>query len=248
MSRTSLHISEDISLPLDAATQTIAVIARKGAGKTYAASKLAEQFLEHGVQSVVIDTVGNWYGLRIAANGKDRGFDIPVLGGLRGDVPLTPESGALIADLIVDTGRSFIIDLSQFSLGNRKKFATAFGEQLWKRKKGEPEPSALHVFLEECQLIIPQFVGRDDARMVGIWEEIVRLGRNYGIGVTMITQRPQSVNKEVLTQTECLLVLQVNGVPERKALKEWIVHQGASVDLLNELPSLPVRKERSRTS
>jgi hypothetical protein len=85
----------------------------------------------------------------------------------------------------------------------------------------------VHVVLEECQLIIPQFVGRDDARMVGIWEEIVRLGRNYGIGVTMITQRPQSVNKEVLTQTECLLVLQVNGVPERKALKEWIVHQGA---------------------
>jgi hypothetical protein len=85
-----------------------------------------------------MDTVGNWYGLRIAADGKDRGFDIPVLGGLRGDVPLTPESGALIADLVVDTGRSFIIDLSQFSKGDRKKFATAFGEQLWKRKKGEP--------------------------------------------------------------------------------------------------------------
>jgi hypothetical protein len=235
-----LHISDDLSLPLDAATQTIAVVARKGAGKTYAASKLVEELLGHGVQTVVMDTVGNWYGLRIAANGKDRGFDIPVLGGLRGDVPLTPESGALIADLVVDTGRSFVIDLSQFSLGARKKFATSFGEQLWKRKKGEAEPSAVHVVLEECQLIIPQFVGRDDARMVGIWEEIVRLGRNYGIGVTMITQRPQSVNKEVLTQTECLLVLQVNGVPERKALKEWIVHQGADVDLLNELPSLPV--------
>lgn len=235
-----LVISEDLSLPLDAATQTIAVIARKGAGKTYAASKLAEEFLEHGVQTVVMDTVGNWYGLRIAANGKDRGFDIPVLGGLRGDAPLTPDAGALIADLLVDTGRSFIVDLSQFSLTARKKFAFAFGEQLWKRKKAQADPSPVHVFLEECQLIVPQFVGRDDARMVGIWEEIIRLGRNYGIGVTMITQRPQSVNKEVLTQTECLLVLQVNGVPERKALKEWIVHQGASVDLLNELPGLPV--------
>lgn len=235
-----LHISDDLSLPLDAATQTIAIVARKGAGKSYAAGKLTEELLEHEVQVVVMDTVGNWYGLRIGADGKSKGYDIPVLGGLRGDVPLTPESGALIADLVVDTGQSFILDLSQFSLSARKKFAHAFGEQLWKRKKGEAEPTPVHVVLEECQLIIPQFVGRDDARMVGIWEEIVRLGRNYGIGVTMITQRPQSVNKEVLTQTECLLVLQVNGVPERKALKEWIVHQGASVDLLNELPSLPV--------
>jgi hypothetical protein len=235
-----IHLSDDLSLPLDAATQTIAVIARKGAGKTYAASKLAEEFLAHDVQVVVMDTVGNWYGLRIGADGKSSGFDIPVLGGLRGDAPITPEAGALIADLVVDTGRSFILDLSQFSLGARKKFATAFGEQLWKRKKGQSEPTPVHVFLEECQLIIPQFVGRDDARMVGIWEEIVRLGRNYGIGATMITQRPQSVNKEVLTQTECLLVLQVNGVPERKALKEWIVHQGAAVDLLEELPSLEV--------
>jgi DNA helicase HerA-like ATPase len=47
--------------------------------------------------------------------------------------------------------------------------------------------------------------------MVGIYEEIIRLGRNYGIGVSMITQRPQSVNKEVLNQTECLFVGQVNG-------------------------------------
>jgi hypothetical protein len=37
-----LHISPDLSLPVDAATQTFAFIARKGAGKTYAAGKLTE--------------------------------------------------------------------------------------------------------------------------------------------------------------------------------------------------------------
>ncbi len=239
MSKT-LHFSDDLSLPVDAATQTFAFIARKGAGKTYAAGKLAELLIGARVQVVVIDTVGNWYGLRIAADGKGAGLDIPVIGGLRGDVPLAAESGHLIADLVVDTGRSLVIDASQFSLGDRKRFATAFGEQLWKRKKGQADPTPVHLILEECQLIIPQFVGRDDARMVGIFEEIVRLGRNYGIGVSMITQRPQSVNKEVLTQTEALVVGQVNGVPERKALKEWIVQQGEDVKLADELPSLHV--------
>ena len=237
-----LHISPDLSLPVDAATQTFAFIARKGAGKTYAAGKLVELLLGADVQVVVLDNVGNWYGLRLSADGKGKGFDVPVFGGLRGDLPLEASAGELVADVAVDTGRSLILDVSQFSLGDRKRFATAFGERLWKKKKAEAHPSPLMLVIEESQLIIPQFTGRggDDARMVGIYEEIIRLGRNYGIGCTMISQRPQSVNKEVLNQTECLFVLQVNGSQERKALKEWISHQGMDTNLVDELPSLPV--------
>jgi uncharacterized protein len=235
-----LKISDSLSLPLDAATQTFAFVARKGAGKTYAAGKLNELLIEEGVQCVILDTVGNWYGLRIAADGEGKGIDIPVLGGLRADIPLEPTGGELVADLVIETGRSVIIDVSQFSQADRKRFATAFGVRLWQRKKAEPNPSPLFLTLEEAQLIVPQMVRGDDARMVGIFEEIIRLGRNYGIGVGMITQRPQSVNKEVLTQTECLIVLQVNGAPERKALRDWIVHQGMDTSLVDELPMLPI--------
>jgi hypothetical protein len=235
-----LKIADDLSLPLDAATQTFAFIARKGAGKTYAAGKLVELLLEAHVQVVVLDTVGNWYGLRLAADGKTAGFDVPVLGGLRGDIPLEAAGGTLIADIVVETGRSLVIDMSQFSLADRKRFAAAFGERLWQRKKGERHPSPLHLVIEESQLIIPQNVQGDTARMVGIFEEIIRLGRNYGIGVSMITQRPQSVNKEVLNQTECLLVGQVNGAQERDALKKWITHQGMDVHLVDELPGLKI--------
>lgn len=92
--------------------------------------------------------------------------------------------------------------------------------------------------LEEAQLFLPQQIYKGDEHMVGIWNEIVRLGRNCGIGVSLITQRPQSVTKEALTQVECLVVLQVNGVPEKKALKEWIVEKGADTNLLEELPFL----------
>lgn len=237
---TKLHIAEGLSLPLNAATQTFAFIARKGAGKTYAAGKLCELLLDAGVQVIILDTVGNWYGLRLAADGKGSGFDIPVVGGLRGDIPLQAAGGELIADIVVDTGRSLILDLSQFSLSDRKRFATAFGERLWQRKKGESHPSPVMLVIEESQLIVPQNVGKDEARMVGIYEEIIRLGRNYGIGCTMISQRPQSVNKEVLNQTECLFVGQVNGAQERDALKKWVAYQGMSANLVDELPSLPV--------
>jgi len=65
-----LKISDDLSLPLDAATQTFAFIARKGAGKTYAAGKLAECLMDAQVQVVILDSVGNWWGLRLEADGK----------------------------------------------------------------------------------------------------------------------------------------------------------------------------------
>lgn len=233
-----LHLADHLSLPIDAATQTFACIGRKGSGKTYAAGKLVELLIGAGVQVGILDTVGNWYGLRLAADGKAPGLDVPIFGGLRGDVPLEPTGGALMADILADSGRSMVLDLSQFSKADRQRFAAALGIQLWKRKKGERQPSPLHLVLEESQLIVPENVRGDAATMVGTYEEIIRLGRNYGIGVTMITQRPQSVNKEVLNQTECLLVFQVSGAHERKALKDWIVAQGADVNLVNELPGL----------
>lgn len=238
-----LKISDDLSLPLEAATQTFAFIARKGAGKTYAAGKLAECLIDANVQVVVLDSVGNWWGLRLGADGKSAGYDIPVLGGLRGDIPLQATGGQLIADTIVETGRSLIIDVSQFSKAHRQRFAAEFGERLWLKKKAERHPSPVHLIIEESQLIVPENpTGEKEflARMVGIYEEIIRLGRNYGIGVSMISQRPQSVNKEVLNQTECLFCLQVNGAHERDALRKWIIHQGMDRNLVDELPSLPV--------
>ncbi len=231
-----IKFAQGLSLPVDAATQTFGFIAKKRAGKSYAAGVLLEGLDKASVQFGVLDPVGRHYGLRLKADGKGKGIDVAILGGLRGDIPLDPTSGKLVADAFCDTGRSFIFDVSQFSLGERKRFATAFGEQLWLRQKALKDPRPMHIVLEEAQLFLPQFTQSDDARMVGVWTEIVRLGGNVGIGVSLITQRPQSVAKEALTQVECLVVLQVNGVPEKKSLKEWMVEKGGDVNLLDELP------------
>lgn len=232
----TLKISEEISFPLDAVTQTLAAIGRKGAGKTYLASMLAEQMLDVKAQVVVIDPVGNWWGLRVDADGKHKGKEIFVIGGEHGDVPLVPEAGKRIAQLIVEKGISAVVDVSGFRMGEHKRFAADFAEEFFHLKKGNHSP--VHVFIEEAQTLIPQRVGPDEARMVGAFERIVRLGRNYGIGCTLITQRPQSVNKEVLSQVECLCVLQVTGLHERKALEGWVQEAGADRKLIGELPSL----------
>jgi len=237
----TLKFAHDLTFPVDAVTQTFGFIAKKRAGKSYAAGVLLEQFDRVGAQFGVLDPVGRHYGLRLAADGKGKGIDVVILGGLRGDIPLDPDSGKLVADAFCDTGRNFIMDVSQFSLSARKRFVTAFGEQLWLRQKALKDPRPMHIVLEEAQLFLPQQMvpGSEDARMVGIWTEIVRLGGNVGIGVSLITQRPQSVSKEALTQVECMIVLQVNGVPEKKSLKDWLVEQDGDIDLLKELPFLP---------
>jgi hypothetical protein len=233
-----LKLTKTRSLPLDAVTQTLAFIARKGAGKTYAAGKLVEELLGAGAPVVVLDPVGNWYGLRLAADGKRPGLPIPVLGGLHGDMPLSQDSGRAVAELVMGRMLSAVLDVSSFRKSERKRFVADFAERLFELAKGVRSP--VHVVLEEAQLFAPQ-QAQGEERMLGAIEDLVRLGRNYGLGATLITQRPQSVNKEVLNQVECLFVGQLSGAHERKAIDAWVVAnaEGEQLDT-RALASLPV--------
>lgn len=234
-----LNIAKKLKLPVDAVTQTFGFIGRKGSGKTNAAGVMVEQLISAGAPVVILDPVGNWWGLRVAKDGKAEGISIPVFGGLRGDVPIEPEAGHLIADLIVDESISAILDVSQFSKGARKRFVTDFVEQFFARMKRDPFP--IHLVLEEAHLFVPQKIHKGEERMYGALEELIRLGRNFGIGCSMISQRPQTVNKEVLSQVEALCVFQVNEKHARKAINEWIVSNSLDVGhMVDELPSLPV--------
>lgn len=47
-----------LSLPADALTQTIAILAKRGVGKTYTAAVLTEEVLKTGQQVVVVDPIG----------------------------------------------------------------------------------------------------------------------------------------------------------------------------------------------
>lgn len=235
-----LKIADGLSLPADeAVSQKYAFLGRSGSGKTYGAMKLAELFLSADAQVIALDWVGNWWALRLGQDGKSPGFEgVYIFGGEHADVPLEMTGGAMMADLLVDKHISAVLDLSPFRKAERTRFATAFAEQLFHRKK--TARTACHLFLEEAQAFLPQMVRGDDARMVGVFEDIGKVGRNYGIGVSILSQRPQAVNKDVLNQTEVLLAFQTNGPQERKTISGWVVEHGdADVALINELPTLP---------
>lgn len=225
--------------PIGAVTQTFGFVGRKGSGKTYAAGRFVEQLNKAGAPVIVLDPVGNWYGLRLDADGEGPGLDFVVLGGLHGDLPLEHTQGKVVAERLIELRRSAVLDVSSFRKGRRKAFVADFVEELFHRSKEHRRP--IMVVFEEAQVFAPQrSSGQGDERMLGAVEDVVRLGRNYGIGSCLITQRPQSVHKDVLNQVECLLVGQLNARHERKAIEEWIIHRGARIGYVDELPSLKV--------
>lgn len=214
-------LASGFGLPARAVTESLAVLGRKGGGKTNTGGVLFEQMHTIGAQCVALDPVGNWWGLRLSASGKRKGLDIPVFGGAHGDKPITPTSGRLLAQLVVERKVSCVIDLMTFKPEQRRLFAADFAEELFELKKTRRSP--LHLFVEEARKFIPQVSkSKLDLRMADAFDDIVRLGRNYGLGVSLLDQRPQSVNKEVLSQTEILIVHQLTETHGRKAIEDWV--------------------------
>lgn len=237
--RKIIKLSSALALPLETITQTIGILAKRGAGKTYTASVLAEEFIATKLPFCVLDPTGAWWGLRVLADGKP-GLPVVIIGGKHGDIPLEPTGGKLIADLIVDNPGFYILDLSLFdSNANQDRFATDFAERLYRRKQVSREP--LHLFVDEADSFAPQRPYKGQERMLGAFEALSRRGRLYGIGITLISQRAAVINKNVLSQIEVLIALQTTAPQDRDAIEAWAEGHGTPAqvkELMGSLASL----------
>ena len=221
-----LHISNDLSLPLEAVTNTHLILARRRVGKSYTAAVMAEEMVKAGLPWVALDPTGIWWGLTSSADGKSEGLPVIIVGGPHGHVPLEPNAGKIIANLVVDNPGWYIIDFSRFENRSHEiKFATDFGVQLYRRK--QRKPSALHLFVDEADMFVPQkFPKNGGKEMFDAYDAIVRRGGVYGLGATLITQRPAIVNKDVTTQCETLIALQTTAPQDQDPIFDWVGRNG----------------------
>lgn len=238
-----LKIARGFELPLDVVTEATGIVATRGAGKSSASAVIVEEAFYAGVQTIVFDRTGVYWGLRSNAGGDGPGLAIYVLGGPHGDVPLEAAAGRMIADLAVDTGHSFVLDLSDFSKSAAIRFAADFLERLYDRKARSRATTLL--VLDEAHFYAPQtprggFKG-DGARLMGAMEDVVGLGRSRGLGVVLTTQRTQALNKAVLDLIETLLVMRMLSPRARDAVKDWIQekHEDDEKGVIASLDSLP---------
>lgn len=248
--RRGLLIGADgFMLPLEVALDVLAGFARRGRGKTHTGSVWAEELYREGVPFAIIDVKGDWWGLRSNRAGDGPGIAVTILGGEHGDLPLRPEHGALVADLLVDHPGFYLLDLSDFpTAGSRFRFLGEFAIRLYDRKKKQRDP--LHIIVDEAHTVFPQQIpkiagdpdGRFAALSVGAWHNIAKLGRQRGLGLSMWDQRPASVNKNDSSQAGVQAFGGITSSHDRKAIRETLVDQ-ADDDVVRavmaSLPTLP---------
>lgn len=230
-----LHIADNLSLPLDAVTQTFGILAMRGAGKTNTGRVMAEEMFKHKLPFVAIDPIGSWWGLRSSRDGNGPGLPIPIFGGRHGDVPLEKHSGKLMAELIAQKRLSCVLDVSEFEFeSDKKQFLLDFALKLFKVNE-----DPLHLFLEESDDYIPQKpMGKIEPWLLRAWENIVKRGRSRGLGITAISQRSAAINKNVLTQIGTLIAMRITSPQDRDAVKEWVKYHRQSEELLESLSTL----------
>lgn len=226
MSRSTIRIARDLSLPLDLVTESVAILAVKRAGKSHTAKKIVEQLHRVSQQVVVVDPKGDWWGLRSSEDGKSAGLPIVIVGGEHADVPLEPASGELVAQLAVRERVSVLLDLSELRKHQVATFMTAFLETLYRMKAKEQHRTPMMLVIDEADAIAPQRPQKGEERMLGAAEDIVRRGGQRGIGITLVSQRAAVLNKNVLTQCGVLVLLRTTGSQDIDAVDEWIKKHG----------------------
>jgi hypothetical protein len=233
-----LHIAPDLALPVDAVTETFLVFGKKGSGKTATAGVFAEELVTAGLPVAVLDPMDAWWGLRSSADGNGPGLPVLILGGEHADLPLAPDSGARIADLVVEERLPVVLSLFLMSKTQQRHFVTDFMERLFRRNR-----DPLHLVIDEADRWAPQRGTHDMARLLGAYEDIVLRGRRLGIGSTSITLRVAQLHSAIRSQVEVLVAMRMLGKLDVQAIDEWVRLHATEEDasaLKASLPSLPV--------
>jgi uncharacterized protein len=245
-----LQIAEGLTLPPETTTSTLVVYGGKGMGKTNFSSVLVEELARIRQRFSVIDPVGVWYGLRHGADGVSPGIEALILGGRHGDLEIDPVAGGAVADLVADEDVDVIIDISgrkdgsMWSSGEKIRFVADYCTRLFERQGERRRP--LHQAIDEAGRFVPQMIPSgavDIARCVGAIEQLVELGRNVGVGVTLITQRSARMNKSVSELADAMVAFRTVGPRSIDAVMDWLgehVERGRVKGLVEQLRTLPV--------
>lgn len=235
----TLNLAPNLKLPLEFATEGVAVIGMRGSGKSNTEARFAELLHAAEIPFVVVDPKGDWDGIRSSSDGKHEGLPIPVFGGLHGDFPLEPEMGARIADLLVDENMSAILDVSALSkTGGLPRFLTSFCKQLMYRHKLDPHVRC--VILEEAHRYIPQEVRGETAVLKEAAASLLLEGRAFGLGCWAATQRPAKINKDVLEEVGTVIVhrIGVSATNDKRTIVGWTKHYDLGPEIAESITSL----------
>jgi hypothetical protein len=192
-----IQVGEGVSLPvMDVLAGRGFVTGKSGSGKSNTASVLLEELLDLGLPVLVVDTDGEYYGLKEEYELLHVGADE------RCDLQVGPGHADRLADLALTEGVPVVLDVSGYLReDDAREVVASVVRALFRKERDARTPFLLLV--EEVHEFIPQDGGLDEAG-----EAIVRVakrGRKRGLGMAGLSQRPAAVDKDVITQCDWLV-------------------------------------------
>jgi hypothetical protein len=187
----------EVDLPVvDILTGRGFVTGKSGSGKSNTASVVIEKLLSNNFPVLIVDTDGEYYGLKERFELLHAGADDEC------DIQVSSEHAEKLAGLALEQNVPIILDVSGYlNEGDAQELVTEVAKNLFAKEKKLKKPFLMLV--EECHEYIPEGGGMDEAGKMLI--KIGKRGRKHGLGIVGISQRPADVKKDFITQCDWLV-------------------------------------------
>lgn len=218
----NLAPNHPIDLPVLLETRLL-VQAGSGGGKSWALRRLLEQTAPH-VQQLVIDPEGEFATLR-------EKFDYVIAAARDGDALASPQTAALLARRLMESGVSAILDIYDLKAYERQQFVRRFLDALVNlpRKLWHP----VMVVLDEAHVYCPQVGSAESASAV---IDIATRGRKRGLCPVLATQRLSKLHKDAAAEMQNKLIgLTGLDVDVKRAADELGMSQRDALQILRAL-------------
>ena len=172
------------------------ITGKSGSGKSNTASVIIERLLDESFPVLIVDTDGEYYGLKESYEVLHVGADEEC------DIQVGPEHAEKVGDLALEENVPIVLDVSSFlDEDDANDLIYGVARHLFAREKKLKRPFLLVV--EEVHEYIPQTGGVDETGQMLI--KIGKRGRKHGLGIVGISQRPADVKKDFITQANWLV-------------------------------------------
>lgn len=183
---------EEINFPVvELLTGRGFITGKSGSGKSNTTGIILEQLLEQNFPFLIVDTEGEYYGLKEEYEILHVGADDSC------DVRIGEEHTGKIVNLALEQNLPIVLDVSGYlSDEDAKDIVGDVVKRLFDKEKKLKKPFLL--VIEECHEYIPEQMKLDDCGQAII--KVAKRGRKRGLGVLGISQRPADVKKDFITQ------------------------------------------------
>jgi DNA helicase HerA-like ATPase len=138
-----------------------------------------------------------------------------------------------LADLIKE-GQGTIINMKGISPDLQEMVIARVATKLFQARKLNKIPPMM-LIVEEAHNFCPQQGG---AMTLGVMKTIASEGRKFGLGLTVVSQRPAKIDKNVLSQCATQVILKVTNPNDLKAITQSI--EGLTHGMEDNIQRLPI--------